>query len=230
MVSNYTLMLRSMELLFLDYDQDKIIRKFNLRSDDEHIYINLVGREYFIERKNGRAGYFVNAINGRGATNGFPPGNEPDESGIVWAGFNDGATIYDYLCKSADFPYTSGEYASMNSFSTAVSSPGDGKHFWNKYAKIFDADTERLKKTFESMGAVEMKSGDVSYAVELFDNFPVWIRFWCSDDEFPCDLQLMWDKNTLKFIDFETMHYAGFHLLDRVLEEFNRIGGKHVSE
>jgi len=45
------------------------------------------------------------------------------------------------------------------------------------------------------------------------------IQYWNSDEEFPASLQLMWDKNVLQYMRYETTWFAAMHVLNRVKEE-----------
>ena len=42
------------EQRFLAYDQEKMIRKFQLEADEAFLYLRFVGRDYRINRKNGK--------------------------------------------------------------------------------------------------------------------------------------------------------------------------------
>ena len=51
--SNYDIMARQAQERFLTFDQQPIIRKFQLRSDSESIYLSFSGSPYRIRRKDG---------------------------------------------------------------------------------------------------------------------------------------------------------------------------------
>ena len=61
-------------------------------------------------------------------------------------------------------------------------------------------------------------AGDVSSLIPLFDFMPVMVQFWDADEEFDAVLKIMWDRNTLDFMHFETTFYAAGHLLRRLKE------------
>lgn len=52
--SNYDRMRDRMEQEFVKYDQKEMIRKFSLEHDEEYLYLPFVGREYRVNRRNGR--------------------------------------------------------------------------------------------------------------------------------------------------------------------------------
>ena len=49
-MSNYETMKDRMSSHFLEYDQEKMIRKFALDHDEKYLYIFFVGRKYRINR------------------------------------------------------------------------------------------------------------------------------------------------------------------------------------
>jgi len=48
--------------------------------------------------------------------------------------------------------------------------------------------------------------------------FPVLLRFWEQDDEFPAQLQFLWDRNSMRYLTYETSFYTHGAILDRLLE------------
>ncbi len=51
--SNYDKMKDSMTEIFLQYDQEKMIQKFSLRSDRTYLYVHFVGHTYRVHRISG---------------------------------------------------------------------------------------------------------------------------------------------------------------------------------
>ena len=50
--TNYDKTREDAEQRFLAYDQEKMIRKFQLEADEAFLYLRFVGRDYRINRKN----------------------------------------------------------------------------------------------------------------------------------------------------------------------------------
>ena len=68
--------------LFLKYDQDKLIKKYGLKHDEEYLYLKYIGTEYRINRRNGAIEY---------------------ATGEEWTDCREYTvvmTIYDFLCRS----------------------------------------------------------------------------------------------------------------------------------
>lgn len=194
-ISNYELTKRKMARVFARYDQEKMVRKFHLDSDPEYLYLSFLNRPYRIRRADGTV---------------FQDGAE--------AGFNEAMTLYDVLCNAKDGCTASGEFASINHLVNAAGKPEMDGSLTPRQTKLFDHREAELSRACERLGGVKYGKGDVAYRLPLFTFLPVMVQFWNSDDEFPAALHLLWDKNILDFMHFETVWYAAGHLTDRLLE------------
>ncbi len=87
--SNYDITRDRVEGAFAGYDQEAMIRKFRLDSDEGFLYIRFAAREYRINRKTGRVERLP---------------------GLEHAGFNEVMTIFDVLCGSKEDCRLSGEF------------------------------------------------------------------------------------------------------------------------
>ena len=83
---------------------------------------------------------------------------------------------------------------------------------------LFAGRPGALRRACEALGGVPQRVGDVSSLIPLFDFMPVMVQFWDADEEFDAVLKIMWDRNTLDFMHFETTFYAAGHLLRRLKE------------
>ncbi len=91
--SNYDITRDRVEGAFAGYDQEAMIRKFRLDSDEGFLYIRFAAREYRINRKTGRVERLP---------------------GLEHAGFNEVMTIFDVLCGSKEDCRLSGEFVRVN--------------------------------------------------------------------------------------------------------------------
>lgn len=196
-ISNYDLTRSRMEQSFIRYDQDSMIRKFRLPHTPEYLFIQFVGETYRVDRRTGKVELCAGDGHGH-------------------AGFNESMTIFDVLCCSAPGCRLSGEYLTVTSLPgiSNISAPGPGTY--SETARIFAHDCDGLRRACERLGGTAQRTGDVSYLIPLFDFMPVLLQFWDADDEFDAVLKIMWDRNTLDFMHFETTFYAAAHLLKRL--------------
>ena len=81
---------------------------------------------------------------------------------------------------------------------------------------VFEKDMEGLKQACVTLGGVQGGRGDVAYRIPMFEFLPVQFAFWQSDEDFPADVQLLWDKNVLDYMHYETLWYAAGHLMKRL--------------
>lgn len=199
--SNYDITRNKMEQAFARYDQQEMIDRFHLRHTPDHLFITFIGENYRIDRLTGKVERCI-----------------ADGTMFVHAGFNESMTIFDVLCCSKPGCRLSGEYATATNLPgiANISAPGTGTYA--DTAHIFTNRCDMLRQACERLNGVEQKLGDVSYLIPLFDFIPVILQFWDADDEFDAVLKIMWDKNTLDFMHFETTFYAANHLLKRLKE------------
>ena len=206
-ISNYEITKRRVQGDFLKYDQEKMIKKFSLKHDEEYLYIRFIGHPYRINRENG-----------------YLEWSEDEFAACTEGDFNEALTIYDLLCDSKDGCRASGDYINLQSLSMLQSSSkklGDG--LFGGKEKIFDHKEELLSRVCERLGGTNAGKGDVAYEIPLFDFLPCRIQFWNSDEEFDAQLQIFMDKNILDFIRYETVWYAVGHLIKRLTEEMKKI-------
>ncbi|MBQ1206949.1 MAG: DUF3786 domain-containing protein, partial [Lachnospiraceae bacterium] len=96
--------------------------------------------------------------------------------------------------------------------------------FTGKYAALFSGRAEQLQMACQQIGGRQpaiTAGADVCWEFDLFPFLPVQFRFWDGDDEFPPQIKLLWDKNTLDFMHFETTYYAQGLLLHRLREKMD---------
>ncbi len=199
--SNYDIMRDRMECEFAKYDQTEMIRKFSLKYDQSFLYIHFAGREYRINRNNGRVEWYS------------------DEAKVhIHASYNESMCIFDILAYSKPDCRLSGRFITAGDLpGTAKSATSSGNLFSGR-SNIFAGRCEELSEACEKLGGIPGTVGDVSSIIPLFDFFPVMLQFWDADTEFEAVLKLMWDYNSMNFVHFETLAFASSHLIDRLKE------------
>jgi len=207
MKNNYVEMRNQMRLHFLSYDQNTMIRKFRLDSNEDYLYLDFLGRNYRISRKTGIVDYQNN------------PGD-------IWVegDYNESMTIYDVLCCSRDDCSLSGNFALSGSLKGIIHTGwnvGGGKMF-TKSAAFFNEKTHKLPDACRKLGGSPEGQGDVAYRIPLFSFLPILFVFWRADDEFPPEIKIFWDTNVLDFLHYETLWFAAGHLMKRLEEEIKQ--------
>lgn len=201
--NNYETMRDQTRPYFLTFDQEELIRKLDLKHDEDYLYLRFCSRPYRIGRKTGIVEW---------SEDGFQRAVEGD--------FSESMTIYDILCYSKKDRSLSGEYAPSSSLKGIVytgmnagTSMGS-----NETAEYFNAHVDRLEQACIALGGIPEGKGDLAYRIPLFDFLPVRFSFWQADEDFPPEVRLLWDTNVLQYMHFETLFYAAGHLLKRLEE------------
>lgn len=127
-------------------------------------------------------------------------------------------TIFDLLCyhKGPVAPDLSHQWCTVGNF--VITGVTDTTAFTGKYAASFDGHLAALTAACEMLGGEiqpPMAGADLTCRIPVTDFFPVLLRFWEGDEEFPPKLQLMWDRNTGSFLHFETTFYLQGDLCER---------------
>lgn len=194
-MSNYEITKRQMARSFAQRDHEETIRRFHLDSDEDSLRIRFLNSFYRIHRRTGTVTREAD-------------GSEAD--------FNEAMTLYDVLCNAKAGCAPDGEFVSLNHLVNAASKPEQSGALTERQTRLFDGREAALDQACRRLGGEKYGKGDVAYRLPLFDFLPVALQFWSSDDEFPASLQLLWDRNTLDFMHFETVWYAAGHLTRRL--------------
>ena len=201
MASNYEIMRNQMRGEFVKYDQEKMVKKFSLRNDEDYIYIEFMLREYRIHRKTGGVEW-----------------SEDDFSTSTEADYNESMTIYDILCYSKDDCSLSGNYCPVNMLKGTVKSSSVGSDLFQKSADAFNGKIEKLEAVCGIFGEKADLSGVVAAKLYPFTFLPVILQYWEADEEFPANLEFMFDENILDYMHFETIFFMMGHIVKRIQE------------
>lgn len=200
-MDNYDLQVDMGKRIFLEYDQEQIVRKFRLEADAQYIYLTYLNTPCRINRKTG--------------------GIEEYTSN-VWQecrGYSTVMTIYDLLCyhKGENAPALLGQWCAVGTF--VVTGVTNTETFTKKFVKCFDGRLEELRKACEQMGGIlqpSMAGADLTCRFAVTPFLPVLLQFWEGDEEFAPKLLILWDRNADKFLHFETTFYLQGDLLERL--------------
>ncbi len=198
--NNYAIQAAQARERFLTYDQQALIRKFNLKHDEAYLYTAMLGRPYRLSRTTGD----LERLEGQRWQNANT--------------FGEVMTLLDLLCDSRDDRYITGRWKNMQAFGMQFHQ-NLLEEVRDPVAEVFDREPERLIRACEKLGAEKIHGGDYGFAVELFDALKIGILFWHGDEEFLPRLRFLWDENAKMYIRYETMYYAIGLLKQRLMEE-----------
>ena len=197
--NNYELAALQAETLFLNYDQQAVIQSFSLEADTDYIYLDFVAKPYRITRRTGAL-----------------------ERGPVWtrAGFEEVLSVYDILCHSGKPPVLTGEWLLTGSLRGAASGPSALES--PERAAWLAKNLDRIPAACRALGGIDGPGGDLAFVIPVFGSFSTLLRLWLPDDEFPAQLQFLWDQNALSFVHYETIFYIMIHVINRLEEEISQ--------
>lgn len=198
-ISNYEITRNKMRDEFVKYDQEKMIQKFQLKHDEEYLFIHFVDRDYRINRKDGVV---------EGTQDGFIT--------TVLADYNESMTIYDVLCYSKADCKLSGKFCSLGLLRGTTQFSNGGIEIGRGYADMFSGQMKKLSKACETFGEKSDLKGDLAYILHPFSFLPVILQYWEADEEFPASLKFMFDENIMDFMHYETIYYMVGHILSRL--------------
>lgn len=196
---NYQIQARQAKQRFLTYDQEKLIGKLGLKADEDWIYMTMLARLYRLSRRTGDLE--------RKESDGWADADSYEEV----------MTLLDWLCDSREDRYISGRWKNMASFGLMFHS-GLLETARDPWAEAFQKDPEGFRRACLALKGSPLPTGDIAYAIELFDGLCIGVQLWFGDEEFPPNLRFLWDENATRYIRYETMYFAKGMLLRRLKE------------
>lgn len=200
-LSNYEIMRNRMRGEFVKYDQEKMIRKFQLSFDDKYLYLEFVGRDYRIGRKTGIVEWSEDA---------FQSAAEAD--------YNESMTLYDILCYAKETCSLSGKFCPLHAVKGSAKTFYVGDSMFQQTAEKFRGHRKELEAACEILGRRMELAGDLAAELRAFPFLPVIFQYWEADEEFPPLLKFMYDENILEYMHFETVYLMTAHILRRLEE------------
>ena len=195
--NNYELSRDRAQAYFLGFDQMEAVRQWNLKHDETHLFAELFGREYAICRKTGQV---------RRCWTGEQ------------ANYAEVLSLFDLLCHEGGEKRLAREFAPVNSLNGRPVA-GVGTDFHGASATRFDRDVEGFCRGCRELGGIPVDLGDYGFRFRVFGEMEVILKFYRADEDFPASLTLLWDKNTLQFVYYETVFYLAGCLLAAVEEK-----------
>ena len=183
--NNYAIQVDRARQLFLTRDQAAMCARLGLPMTDEAIPVRFLGAACRVRRADG-------AVLG--------PDGAPASFGAAMA-------VYDALARD-NAPVLSGRFVPTAALHGIRGTHTVHEDLHSPAAQRFAGRADALARALRARGGRPWGVGDVSYIIDVFDFFPVCVRFWDADEEFPASLQFFWDANALDFLYYETLWYV----------------------
>ena len=153
---------------------------------DGALSVNFLGREYEISSRG------VNPTDGK-------PVNVNNRSVLA----------YYTLSKGVGEPAFS--YVPISYFAgTGITFSTNVKWMTDPLGKTFSGNYVTFSETMCRLGGVfngKLKSGGYSWLLKALPKIPLQIIYYEGDDEFPCEVQILFDKNASRFMEFECLAF-----------------------
>lgn len=204
-MSNYDQMLALGQRLFLEWNQDQMIRRYHLGSDEHSLYLRFLGQLHRIDR---RSAGVVNLATGQPA------------------GFTAALSIFDYLCRDNALPGMSGQWRAANALKHVAQSSPNTTSLHQPQADRLQNHIPALRQALPAVSAAPFPQGDAACVFPVFDGFNAVFQFWEGDEEFPPSVRFLWDENALSYLRYETLYYVMGEFFDLLWQNIAKIERK----
>ncbi|MBQ8108756.1 MAG: DUF3786 domain-containing protein [Clostridia bacterium] len=210
MGSNYIRMRDASRALFMEYDQEEIIRRWDLRHDEAYLYADFMGQALKIDRRTAEVSHVAAPAPGEYVCGDF---------------INESMALFDLLTRSPARPRALGQWSSIGTLGGIIGAGHDRTLSNEPTAELFRGRTEALARACERLNGVPAGKADVGYAIPVFRDFQILFQFWDGDDEFPASIKYLFDANALQFMHYETLWYVMNCLSERLKHYAKRQDG-----
>ena len=194
-MSNYDQMRALGQRLFLNWDQQEMLRRYHLESDEGYLYLRYLGQRHRIDRNTA----VVENLDAR---------KTADCAASL--------SIFDYLCRDNVLPGMSGRWRAVNALKHAGQSSPNAAELHKRHAIRMQDHIPALKQALQELALAPFPQGDAACTFEVFPGFYAVFQFWEGDEEFPPSVHFLWDDNALSYLRFETLFYVMGGFLERI--------------
>ena len=184
--SNYEAVRESWRKRFLAMDCEALARRFHLKLDGDFLYLTYFSHPCAIDRRTAR----ISRLDRPGAE----------------IGFNMEMTFFNMFHYAVENPRPSGEMVPFRSVKRAY--PFESayrKSILEPLAKLFTGRVPQLRDAFAALGAEPMAQGDAGGKLAVIPGLPLAVLFWDGDDEFPAQVNMLFDANITDFMHEENV-------------------------
>ena len=171
---------------FLEMDCAALARRFHLRADDENLFLRYFSRPYAVSRKTGR----IVRI------------DRPEEE----IGFNTAMNFYNMFHYAVPEPVPSGVLVPFCSVRRVY--PFEAayrKNILDPMGRYFDGRADALRRALDALHAAPVRQGDAGGELEVFPGLRLAVILWDGDEEFPAQVNMLFDSNITDFMHEENV-------------------------
>lgn len=194
-MNNYDRMLLAARQRFLEYDAALLGQKPGVTDLGSELATCFFGQQTIIRKADGQI-----LIDGR------------------IAGFGEGLSVLDWLCDRKPDAAASMVFSPIGSLPGVYVGGGNLSMDMPGLSQAIHENPDGFRSACAKMGAQPQNMGDMGFLLRIFPDLPMCLKFYFGDEEFPPQLTLLWDRNTLRFVRYETIYYIAGCLQKRLLE------------
>ena len=132
------------------------------------------------------------------------------------ADFGEVLSVLDWLCDGRRDAAAAGEYCTVSSLPGVLVSGSGLVMSADGLGERIHRNPEKFREACTAMGGRPVRMGDIGYAVPVFPDMDMCLKFYFADEEFPPQLTFLWDRNVLQFVRYETVYYIAACLTKRL--------------
>ena len=198
--NNYDQWREDWRLRFLSLDKEELLRKLPfLTIRDGQLLVPYLGETCPISLETGRI-------------------QAPEAWGSL--GLYDEMNIYTLLWYAKDTAMLSGVWLPFEQLKSAGPyGPAFRNGNLKPFAATFTGHGEALRQVLLAHGGQKLRTGDVGYQIDVFPCIPMQVLFWEGDEEFPAQVNLLFDRSTPDFIHVESVVTIASEALEHLARE-----------
>ena len=186
MESNYDKVIETWRQKFLTMDVDKIVEKFNLRRDENAIYIVYFSKELRIDLTTGIITYVEDE------------GKKPN--------FNTTINIYNTFHYSIEHPVASNELVPFRQVKRVYPFEDAYKRtILARFVELFSGKCDLLEEACKKLDGTPFGKADVGYSLPVYPFLKIAVTFWDADEEFEAQVNMLFDSNITDFMHEENV-------------------------
>lgn len=133
------------------------------------------------------------------------------------ADFGEALSVYDWLCDAKPDARACGAFCTVNSLPGILMGGSSGLMIGTgTLPEQIDSHPEQFTAAMQVLGGKPFPVGDLGFTLEVFPGVPLLLKFYHADEDFPAQLTVLWDRNMLDFVKYETVYYIAGVLFRRL--------------
>lgn len=185
---------------FSGFEPERISRILNLKYNAEYLYITYFQIVYRLNLKKGKLS--KQEADGKWQDNLY---------------FNESMVIYHVLKYTKDNPGKDGSWVPNSTLDERVTGNRNMPDpLLTPFARKWSGNCAGLEQACINAGGKKFDKGDLAFQFTVFPFMDVQLIFWDEDEDFPAQVQVLFDRRVTDYVHFETTGCVIADLFDRI--------------